>query len=654
VTGIQDPAPPVGAGDGAWRASGFVVAALCSVFAARIAAALSGGGRDQVPFIVALFVLPLLYALPPARGLLDRYRWPALAVQVVLTWLPFVLFGGAWSTGVGGLLAALVLLMVPGRRSRLLAGGLAVLEAVLRSTVIGLPVTPRWYGVADVLLVYADDALLYFGLVRLTQIVGDVQRARAQAARLAVARERLQAAEALHAAVGERLAEVAAQAATAQRAVPSEPEQARAEVAAAGVVAREAIARARTVTAGWRAPALPEPAAPVQPAAGAVIAPRLAWAVLVAVLSGFAADSIASVVVLPYPAWRTAAAIADIVVVTVLLLYLSRPASWAGRPRGWPSLLAVQASLVYVSMLPPVHAYLGALGPFLAGSVLLLVSGWPRWVGYAAVVASWSLLYELTGVGGAGFGQPVGRTVLEEIYLGSATAGFGLMVFGLSWLARLAVQLEALRGELALIAVMRERLRIARDVHDLLGLGLSAIALKADLIARLIGGDDVRAAAEIAELTRICAAARADIRLVTGESRPLKLATELDAARQILASAGIDTRVSLADRVLPAAADTVLAPVLREAVTNILRHSTATTCAIEAIESDGVVRLRVRNDGLADRPADPDARDTDARAGSGLANLTVRVRAAGGQLTSQRVDGWFVLVAEIPLRAVTR
>jgi two-component system sensor histidine kinase DesK len=177
---------------------------------------------------------------------------------------------------------------------------------------------------------------------------------------------------------------------------------------------------------------------------------------------------------------------------------------------------------------------------------------------------------------------------------------------------------------------------------------LSAIALKADLIGRLIGRDDARARAEIDQMCRICAAARADSRLVTGADQRLSLAAELAAARQILASAGIEIRASLPEGPLPAAADGVLAPVLREAVTNILRHSSATSCAIEVTECDGVVRLRVGNDGLAGRPAG------DTRAGSGLANLTVRVQAAGGRLASGRTDGWFDLAAEIPLRAAPR
>src|SRR5208282_4850618 len=114
--------------------------------------------------------------------------------------------------------------------------------------------------------------------------------------------------------------------------------------------------------------------------------------------------------------------------------------------------------------------------------------------------------------------------------------------YGLSRLAGLTVRLEALRGELARAAVLEERVRVARDIHDLLGLGLSAVALKTDLIARLIGRDDARARAEIAEVRRICAAAIADMRLVTGEGCRLSLAAELTQARELLLSGGVDLR----------------------------------------------------------------------------------------------------------------
>jgi len=218
-------------------------------------------------------------------------------------------------------------------------------------------------------------------------------------------------------------------------------------------------------------------------------------------------------------------------------------------------------------------------------------------------------------------------------------------VYGLTRLARLAVQLEALRGELALKAMLDERLRVARDTHDLLGLGLSAIALKADLVSRLIGRDNARARTEIGELARICATARADMRLVIGEARDLPLEAELAAAREVIESAGIDVRTSITGTPVPDAAAAVLVPVLREAVTNILRHSSASYCTLEMTAEAGVMRLQISNDGSVSPPT------AAGHAGNGLANLTARVEAAGGGLTSGRVGHRFDLVAEIPLCA---
>src|ERR1035441_9626184 len=154
--------------------------------------------------------------------------------------------------------------------------------------------------------------------------------------------------------------------------------------------------------------------------------------------------------------------------------------------------------------------------------------------------------------------------------------------------------------------------------------------------------------------------ARADIRRVTGGSQRLSLAAELAAARQILASAGIEVTAGTGAE-LPELADAVLAPVLREAVTNILRHSAATRCTIEATDENGTLQLRVSNDGAVESPqasdgtalaatgghrAMPAARDGG---GSGLANLTARVQSAGGRLTTSNAGGRFDLIAEIPL-----
>jgi two-component system, NarL family, sensor histidine kinase DesK len=603
-----------------------------------------GGEAAQVPFVVALFVMPLLFAFPGPRVVLARYRWLVLAAQGVLTWVPFAVFGGRWQVGVGGLLAGLVLLTIPGLASWLAAGALLAADVAVRAGIVGLPVsfTPAWLGALWAAVAFTDLGLEFFGLVRLAQLVEELQQAQGRHAELAVAAERLHAVGALQSAIGERLDSIAATAWAARRALPGDPGAARAQVTSAGSSAREAAAQARTVAAG-RSLLHAEPAAP--PSGGAVIGARLAWAILVAVLCGSAAATVIEAASAHIGPRLTTFLAAGIVVSVALQLRHSWAARPGGKPPAWPLTLMLQAAVAYAFFLPPLRVFT-SLAPFAAGSVLLLVPGRWRWAGYAAVIVTWSALYATVPLHGNIMPQPA----LTTVYEAASIAATGLLVYGLSRLAGMARELEAVRVELARMAAVRERLRVARDVHDLLGLGLSAIALKADLIGKLIGRDDARAAAEIGELGRACAVARADIRLVTGDGQKLSLAGELAAASQILASAGVQVQASIAAGPLPATADDVLAVVLREAVTNILRHAAATSCTIEATAAGGAARLAVSNDGAAGPPGPPAGGDVPGGGGgSGLVNLAARVQAAGGQLSSFRAGDRFELTAQIPL-----
>jgi two-component system sensor histidine kinase DesK len=136
------------------------------------------------------------------------------------------------------------------------------------------------------------------------------------------------------------------------------------------------------------------------------------------------------------------------------------------------------------------------------------------------------------------------------------------------------------------------------------------------------------------------------MRLVTSEARDLSLEVELAVAREVLASAGIDVRVSIPRAPVPDAAAAVLVPVLREAVTNVLRHSNATYCALGMTTPTGLLRLQLSNDGSIELPAQA------GRTGNGLANLAARVEAAGGHLTTALLGSWFNVVAEIPAAPV--
>ena len=140
----------------------------------------------------------------------------------------------------------------------------------------------------------------------------------------------------------------------------------------------------------------------------------------------------------------------------------------------------------------------------------------------------------------------------------------------------LMYRLKETRAELARAAVAEERLRISRDLHDLLGHSLSLITLKAELAGRVIGTDPERAAREIAELETVARRSLTEVRQAVTSYRQPSLAAELVSSRRMLASAGIDCQLRAPGAYsLPPAVDALLAWTVREGATNIVRHSAA-------------------------------------------------------------------------------
>jgi two-component system sensor histidine kinase DesK len=601
----------------------------------------ANGGLGEVPMVAALVVLPLLYVFPATRPMWLRHRYLLLGVQAALTYVPFAWFGANWTPS--GWLAGLVLLTVPSPASWFVAAVLAALETAAWAGAGGLASQSATAAVWAT-FAFVFDALILFGLARLADFVRAVHAARDELAEAAVTAERVSVADSLRAAIGGRLAGAAGRSAAALQAIAGNPSLAREQIAETAVTARQALAEVREVATRYRNTPWPEeaPAAP-----GELPAPRLAQAVLVVVLCGlallyllFVADNVHGVpggYSIPVVALTSAVAVA----LVILQLRHSWPSRGIARPRGWPVTLFLQAVLTY-ALVPLIGWHPLIMLGFLAGSTLLLVPGAPGWVAFAAVIASLPVLWAVKPIAGLSTVEWLGAMV----FLTLDSAALGLLVYGLTRLAQLAAQLENLRGELARKAVAGERLRVARDTHDLLGLGLSAIAMKADLIGKLLGRGDARAGEEIAELARICATARADVRLVAGEARDLPLDAELAAARDVLASTGIDVRMCVGAYPPPEVA-AVLVPVVREAVTNILKHSSASYCVLEMTADARLLHLSISNDGSGDTGSGPLA--TDGRTGNGLRNLAARLEAAGGDLTATREDGTFSLAIELPL-----
>ncbi len=237
----------------------------------------------------------------------------------------------------------------------------------------------------------------------------------------------------------------------------------------------------------------------------------------------------------------------------------------------------------------------------------------------------------------------VGRYILITVSIGLSVAAMSGLP---AWLWDLLAQAQAGRAAQARLATTQERLRFARDVHDLLGHNLSVIALKAELAARLAPIDAERAAEEAAEVQRLAASALTEMREAVHGYRAVNLREQLTAVAQVLRSSGVRCTVTHPTGELPSEIATQLAPVLREASTNVLRHSKAGWCTIEIIRQGKEVRMIVANDGAAG--AGPD------RHSFGLRGLAERLADAGGTLHTRDENGVFTLVATVPEARIDR
>jgi two-component system sensor histidine kinase DesK len=230
------------------------------------------------------------------------------------------------------------------------------------------------------------------------------------------------------------------------------------------------------------------------------------------------------------------------------------------------------------------------------------------------------------------------------------TIGVGMLTGGFRRLRTVSIQLNEARDEIGRLAVADERLRFARDLHDLLGHSLSVIALKSELANRLIQDRPDQAAEHVRDIEAVTRRALSEVReAVAGYRRPA-LHAELAGARSTLVAAGIDVDAGPVPPVeLPPDAEAVLAWAVREGATNVLRHSEASRVRISFAVTRDDATLTLTDDGCAC----PDAqRESD---GTGLAGLAERVARVRGRLdAAPRDDGdGFRLHVTVPLEAVS-
>jgi two-component system sensor histidine kinase DesK len=576
--------------------------------------------------LTALLVLHLRNCVRRPDGLRPT-GWPwTLATQAVITVAGMVWFADTWY-GNSGFLAAAVLLLT--RRPVLAWGGFGLVAAA--QFVAALPVRPA-VGEAFYLAVghAAFVGIALYAVARLADLVVDLRDTRLELATAEVARQRLEFGRQLNERVGAGLRGLVRDG-EEMLALP-DPGDGRDRLRQAIETARAALNEARSVAHGHRGEAV-----------ATVNAGRAAADLTAAVV---AALGVATILLMIVPvevrqAVRVDLSGAELVLFGLCLtgfvvgyLRCCAPGRDGSRPRGWLVSLLALAVLVVAPLLV-FDFSLWHVAYFLPGVTLVLLRGPLRWLATVPLVCLDSVLL----LWGAHLGAPtpVGQ-LYEAVWVGERA----LLVYALARMAGLAVRLADARAELSRAAVVHDRLRFAQDLHDLLGYSISVLVLKSELAQRLLDRDVARARAELAEGVQAARQALSDLDAVAVGYRAMSATGEARTARAVLVAAGLEVTGDIVPGEWGSDVDTVLATVLREGVTNLLRHSSAQRCALTVEASETAVRVRLTNDGVTG--------SGPHRPGIGLENLTRRLEALGGQLSASQSSGSFELVATVPLQ----
>ena len=274
-----------------------------------------------------------------------------------------------------------------------------------------------------------------------------------------------------------------------------------------------------------------------------------------------------------------------------------------------------------------------------------------------------------------GFVLLLGHPALSYLVSGTTTTAFSdrgawmVAFYGLVlpaillsslWWWEIVVTLDRHRSTAAELAVTQERLRFAADLHDIQGHHLQVIALKSELAERMLTINVESARVHIHETRLIAKQALEETRLLVAGYRDVALDDELENAREVLTAAGSDCELTLDP--LPTDIDLrrALGMTVREATTNILRHSDATHTTIQLRATADGHTLEISNDGVVDVPAVGEGSmragsegDGSRAAGSGLAGLRDRVSSVGGTLTTTAGGGRFTLIVQVPATVVS-
>lgn len=345
--------------------------------------------------------------------------------------------------------------------------------------------------------------------------------------------------------------------------------------------------------------------------------------------------------VLAYPAAVTVQAILAVRVFLPAMRVYSNRAPWPVARLWWLVAATLVSAVIAVAAYPGPTEVLGfgLLIPF--GAAVMAVAPIPARIR--------SLLWLGIGAGGiaAAVQLAVGiaptRVVPTLVVAVFSVTGIAISCRLSVWMMAVVWQLDEAREVAGRLAVAEERLRFSRDLHDVFGRTLSTVAVKSELAAALADRGDPRGSAEMLEVRQLAHDALREVRGVIQGYRSADLDTEIAGARELLRSAGVESRVAGEGLELPEHVAEAAAWVVREAVTNVVRHADATRCEIDVREVGGSCRVRISNDG-AREITDP------IGSGNGLRGLRERLVARGGSFAVESRHGEFVVTAELPLR----
>ena len=326
--------------------------------------------------------------------------------------------------------------------------------------------------------------------------------------------------------------------------------------------------------------------------------------------------------VMEHPSWRSLMT-ANAIVAVFLVLYFS--VFW------------VRAPFTYLLLVCMAAMGLGLANINQGSSVFIIfTSSFIPWVTGTAkrALIALSMLVTAIALHVALFHPPPGFWVTSLV----VTLGVGLSNIHFADKNRDDHKLRMAQSEIEHLAKVAERERIARDLHDVLGHTLSVIIVKSTLAGKLLEKYPEKARSEIADIEKVSREAMADIRNTLRGYSTYKLSEEIQRAQSTLSCAGVTLQAETAEIKMTPAQESVIALIMREAVTNVVRHSQAKNCKLRLAASNGDCVFEIQDDG----------RGGSLLEGNGLRGMRERVEALGGTITRDMSAGTR-LTFEFPL-----